>query len=66
MLHRIRSEKQMHILELLVMIAVCGGAAVGAFFVTRRWPVLRYPVLAAGLILLSLNLISRLMAEILP
>jgi predicted double-glycine peptidase len=53
----------MHIVELLLMIAVCGGAAVGAFFAVRRRPGLRYPLLGAGLLLLTFNLISRLMAE---
>jgi len=53
----------MHIIELLVMIVVCGGAAVGAFFITRRWPVARYPLLGSGFLLLTFNLISRLMAE---
>ncbi len=53
----------MHIIELMVMLATCAGCAVGAYFGVRRWPVLRYPLLGAGFLLLAFNLISRLMAE---
>ncbi len=53
----------MHILELVIMIVVCGGSAVAARVVTRRRPRLRYMFIAAGFVLLGLNLISQLMTE---
>jgi predicted double-glycine peptidase len=53
----------MHILELVIMLVVCGGSGAGGYFALRRWPKVRYPVLAAGFILLALNLLSRLMTD---
>jgi predicted double-glycine peptidase len=53
----------MHILELIIMLAVCGGSAVAVHFTVRRWPRVRFPILAVGFVLLALNLLSRLMTD---
>lgn len=53
----------MHILELIVMLAVCGGSAAASNYATRRWPRLRFLLLAAGFLLLWLNLLSYLMTD---
>jgi len=53
----------MHIFELIIMLAACGGCAVAACFAVRRRPALRFPLIAAGFVLLTLNLLSHLMTE---
>ncbi len=53
----------MHVIEMLIMVAVCAGSAVGAHCAVRRRPWLRYPILGVGFVLLGFNLLSRLLIE---